>query len=89
MKNILVAVSLLWSFLLVLALASALLSGCSTINLQSGNFQASRTAWFLDTQANMDLRTPDGAVVSVNGLQSTVNTKTLETLIGAAAAIKP
>lgn len=66
-----------------------LLSGCSTISLNSGNFHASRTAWFLDVQTDLELKTPDGASVSAHGLQSTVNTKALETLISAAAAIKP
>jgi hypothetical protein len=89
MKGILVAVCALWGFLLLMALAGALLAGCSTIDLKSGNFEASRTAWFMDTQANMDLKTPDGASVSVSGLQSTVNTKTLETLVGLAGMAKP
>ena len=66
-----------------------LLSGCSTVSLKSGSFEASRTAWFLDVQADLELKTPDGASVSAHGLQSTVNTKALETLISAAAMAKP
>jgi hypothetical protein len=72
-----------------ITLIALLLSGCTTLRLQSGQFSASRTAWFMDVNADVELKTPDGTIVSAHSLQSTVNTKALETLVNAAAALHP
>lgn len=74
---------------LILAISLLPLAGCTTLSLESGPFKASRTAWFIDIQADVELKTPDGTTVSAHSLQSTVNTKALETLISAAAMVKP
>lgn len=65
------------------------MSGCTTLEIESGKFKASRTAWFYNVEADVTLKTPDGAEVSAQGLKSTVDTQTLQALIGIAKAGKP
>ena len=70
----------------------SVLVSCTTLNLDSGQFHASRTAWFYDTETDLTLNVPscDGkapTTLSAAGLKSTVNTKSLESLIN--AAVKP
>ena len=61
------------------------LNACTTLTLESGAFRASRTALFTDVRTDLELCTPDGAKVTARGLQSTVNTQLLESLISAAS----
>ena len=68
-----------------LSLLVMIVSACTQLHIKAGHFTATRTAWFYDTKADIELITPDGTRITARGLQSTVNTDALNTLVNAAA----
>ena len=57
------------------------ISGCTQVQLKSGQFIATRTAIFTEIAGDLELSTPDGATLKLIGLQSTVDKETLSVLL--------
>lgn len=67
-----------------------LLSGCTSVCLENGDFHGCRRALFTNLEGNIELTAPGGVTLKANSLKSTVDTEALNNLISAVAgAAKP